>query len=81
MLSRPTFLHTRLYNITQGKRPTECGTGRRHSSATARNRFNRRGLGRVHDRRGFRAETRPIKPTPLSSHDTHALRLSPYVPV
>ena len=37
MLSRPTFLHRKLHNITQGKRPTECGTGRRRSSATARN--------------------------------------------
>ena len=39
MLSRRTFLHRKLHNITQGKRPTECGTGRRRSSATARNRL------------------------------------------
>ena len=40
MLSRPTFLHRKLHNNTQGKRPTECGTGRRRSSATARNRLS-----------------------------------------
>ena len=40
MLSRPTFLHRKLHNNTQGKRPTECGTGRRRSSVTARNRFS-----------------------------------------
>ena len=40
MLSRPTFLHRKLHNITQEKRPTECGTGRRRSSTTARNRLS-----------------------------------------